>query len=52
MGPLKASAIKDKTGDFLLAIGTGLLINFILGVAILQLGPFIVKRRRTRTECN
>jgi hypothetical protein len=33
--------VRDKTGDFLLAVGIGFLINFLLGVAMPQLGPFI-----------
>jgi len=32
---------QDKTADLLLAIGTGFLINLILGAAIPEVGPFI-----------
>jgi hypothetical protein len=32
---------QDKTADILLAIGTGFLINLILGAAIPEVGPFI-----------
>lgn len=33
--------VRDKTGDFLLAVGIGFLINFLLGVAMPEIGPFI-----------
>ena len=41
MAPTRPAMIRDRTGDFLLAIGIGFLINFLLGVAMPQLGPFI-----------
>ncbi len=41
MVPAKLSIDRDKTGDLLLAIGVGFLINFLLGVALPELGPFI-----------
>jgi len=34
-------ASQDKTADLLLAIGAGFLINFILGAAIPEVGPFV-----------
>src|SRR5712692_11520479 len=32
---------RDKTADLLFAIGAGFLINFLLGVALPEIGPFI-----------
>jgi uncharacterized protein DUF5518 len=32
---------RDATGDLLFAIGVGFLINFLLGVALPEIGPFI-----------
>ncbi len=37
----KAFVVRDKAGDLLLAIGIGFLINFLLGVAMPELGAFI-----------
>ena len=41
MGPVRTGIIRDRTGDLLLAIGIGFLINFLLGVAQPEFGPFI-----------
>lgn len=41
MTSTRPGIMRDKTGDFLLAVGIGFLINFLLGVAMPQLGPFI-----------
>ncbi len=41
MPPSRPGIMRDKMGDFLLAVGIGFLINFLLGVAMPQLGPFI-----------
>src|SRR5712692_7444597 len=41
MPPRKLSINQAKTGDLLLAIGVGFLINFLLGVALPEVGPFI-----------
>lgn len=41
MTPPRPGMLRDKTGDFLLAVGVGFLINFLLGVAMPQLGPFL-----------
>ncbi len=41
MPPSKLKIDRDKTGDLLLAVGVGFLINFVLGVAMPELGPFI-----------
>ena len=35
------SSSQDRTADLLLAIGTGFLINLILGAAIPEVGPFV-----------
>lgn len=32
---------RDATGDLLFAIGVGFLINFLLGVALPEIGPFV-----------
>lgn len=32
---------EDKSGDFILAVGVGFLINLILGAGLPQIGPFI-----------
>ncbi len=41
MAPSKLSIDRDTTGDLLLAIGVGFLINFLLGIALPELGPLI-----------
>lgn len=41
MVPAKPSIDRDKAGDLLLAIGVGFLINFLLGVAMPEIGPFV-----------
>ncbi len=41
MAPKKLNIDRDKTADLLFAIGVGFLINFLLGVALPEIGPFI-----------
>jgi hypothetical protein len=41
MVPAKLSIDRDKAGDLLLATGVGFLINFLLGVAMPEIGPFV-----------
>ncbi len=41
MAPKKVNMEQDKTADFLLAVAVGFLINFLLGVALPEIGPFI-----------
>lgn len=41
MAPKKLMIDQDRTGDLLFAIGVGFLINFLLGVALPEIGAFI-----------
>ena len=41
MSKAKPDSLPDTTGDLLLAIGVGFLINLIIGVALPEIGPFV-----------
>jgi Family of unknown function (DUF5518) len=41
MGSTNPPSAADATGDLLLAIGVGFLINLIIGVALPEIGPFV-----------
>ncbi len=41
MVPKKVNMERDKTADFLFAVAVGFLVNFLLGVALPEVGPFI-----------